>query len=98
MLRGFYLVICLAVAAHAAPAALEARGEQVSKTSAKISVDTASDVSASVLADLSLWGQYSAAAYCLANNNSPGDEVACTAGNCPVVEAATAVTSIEFQK
>lgn len=57
----------------------------------------ARDVPADVLSQLNLWQQYSAAAYCVVNNDSPGDKVSCAAGNCPLVEAATTVTSIEFQ-
>ncbi|KAF7508723.1 hypothetical protein GJ744_008970 [Endocarpon pusillum] len=57
----------------------------------------ARDVSADVLGRLNLWEQYAAAAYCVANNNSPGTKVTCAAGNCPLVEAATTTTLIEFQ-
>lgn len=57
----------------------------------------ARDVSTGVLSQLSLYEQYAAAAYCVNNNNSPGNKVTCAAGNCPTVEAATTVTSLEFQ-
>jgi len=53
-------------------------------------------VTASVLSDLNLWGQYAGAAYCVANTNSPGDKVA-TGPNCPLLEAATTTTIIEFE-
>ena len=98
MLRVVSLLVSLTVAVHAAPAALEARGKQEPEFRGKIPSHTRLDVSTAVLRDLNLRGQYSAAGYCVANNNSPGDEVACTAGNCPLVEAATTRTSIEFQK
>ncbi|KAI9684700.1 MAG: hypothetical protein M1829_000075 [Trizodia sp. TS-e1964] len=44
-----------------------------------------------------LMAQYSAAAYCSENDNmAPGTAFACSAGNCPLVEAAGAVNVIEF--
>ncbi len=51
-----------------------------------------------MLRQLNLWEQYAAAAYCVTNNDSPGTKVTCAAGNCPLVEAATTTTLIEFQK
>lgn len=42
--------------------------------------------------------QYSAAAYCTENNNSPGTKLSCHVGNCPRVEAANTITPLEFQK
>lgn len=57
----------------------------------------ARDVSADVLGQLNLWEQYAAAAYCVTNNDSPGTKVTCAAGNCPLVEAASTTTLIEFQ-
>jgi hypothetical protein len=45
-------------------------------------------VSADVLDRLQFFSQYSAAAYCLSNNNSPNTKITCSEGNCPRVEAA----------
>jgi triacylglycerol lipase len=53
-------------------------------------------VSASVLQRLTLFAQYSAAAYCTNNINSTGTKLTCAAGNCPLVEAANTVTLAEF--
>lgn len=44
-----------------------------------------------------LMAQYSAAAYCFNNNNSPDDLIACRTANCPLVEAAGARSVAEFQ-
>ncbi|KAL8801648.1 MAG: hypothetical protein Q9200_006875 [Gallowayella weberi] len=41
--------------------------------------------------------QYAAAAYCPGNNNSPNTTLTCPRGNCPLVEAAGAVTLSEFE-
>ena len=56
------------------------------------------DVTAASLALLNLYEQYAAAAYCVQNNDSPGNKVSCKAGNCPLVEAANTETITEFQK
>jgi hypothetical protein len=54
-------------------------------------------VSANVLDQLQFFSQYSAAAYCLGNNNSPNTKVTCPQGNCPLVEAANTNTLTEFE-
>lgn len=46
---------------------------------------------------LEFFSQYSAAAYCLGNNNSPNTKVTCPEGNCARVEAANATTLTEFE-
>ena len=43
-----------------------------------------------------LMAQYSAAAYCVDNNNSPNTTITCSANNCPLVEAAGARSTAEF--
>ncbi|RHZ54512.1 lipase family protein [Aspergillus thermomutatus] len=53
-------------------------------------------VSSSVLQELSLFAQYSAASYCTNNINSTGTKLTCSAGNCPLVEAANTKTLSEF--
>lgn len=55
-------------------------------------------VSANVLDQLEFFSQYSAAAYCLGNNNSPNTKVTCPQGNCARVEAANTNTLTEFEK
>ncbi|KAH6633249.1 Alpha/Beta hydrolase protein [Boeremia exigua] len=54
-------------------------------------------VSASILDQLEFFSQYSAAAYCLGNNNSPNTKLACPQGNCARVEAANTNTLTEFE-
>lgn len=44
-----------------------------------------------------LMAEYSAAAYCPGNNDSPGNQITCPIGNCPHVEAVNATTMEEFQ-
>ncbi|KAE8378663.1 Alpha/Beta hydrolase protein [Aspergillus bertholletiae] len=56
------------------------------------------DVSASVLSNLDLLAQYSAAAYCSENLNSTGTPLRCSAGNCPLVEAASTKSLDEFNE
>jgi predicted lipase len=54
-------------------------------------------VSPTLLSQLSFFSQYSAAAYCLSNNNSPNTKITCPQGNCPLVEAANTNTLTEFE-
>ncbi|KAJ4381713.1 hypothetical protein N0V86_003077 [Didymella sp. IMI 355093] len=54
-------------------------------------------VSANVLDQLQFFSQYSAAAYCLGNNNSPNTKISCPQGNCARVEAADTNTLTEFE-
>ncbi|KAI9788714.1 MAG: hypothetical protein M1835_002113 [Candelina submexicana] len=54
-------------------------------------------ISADLLAKFNLAEQFAAAAYCPSNNNSPGNKLACSSGNCPLVEAANTITFTEFQ-
>ncbi|KAI9719240.1 MAG: hypothetical protein M1812_003570 [Candelaria pacifica] len=54
-------------------------------------------ISADLFARFNLAEQYAAAAYCPSNNNSPGNKLTCSSGNCPLVEAANTITSTEFQ-
>ncbi|OJJ50407.1 hypothetical protein ASPZODRAFT_149736 [Penicilliopsis zonata CBS 506.65] len=55
-------------------------------------------ITSSLLSDLDLFAQYSAAAYCTGNIDSAttGDQITCSADNCPLVEDASAVTLDEF--
>ncbi|ORY17424.1 Alpha/Beta hydrolase protein [Clohesyomyces aquaticus] len=54
-------------------------------------------VTTDLLSTFQLMEQYSAAAYCPNNNNSPGNKVTCSVGNCPQVQAAKTTTVTEFQ-
>lgn len=56
------------------------------------------DVSADVLQQLTLFAEFAAASYCTNNINSTGNELACAAGNCPAVEAASTKTLHEFEE
>ena len=47
---------------------------------------------------LNLFEQFTAAAYCLNNNDSPGNKLTCAGGACPLVEQSTTVTLTEFQE
>lgn len=55
-------------------------------------------ISAAIFDKLDFFSQYSAAAYCLGNNNSPNTKVTCPQGNCARVEAANTSTLTEFEK
>ncbi|OJJ35897.1 hypothetical protein ASPWEDRAFT_109605 [Aspergillus wentii DTO 134E9] len=59
---------------------------------------TKADVDSSVLNNLDLFAQYSAASYCLENLNSSNTKLECSVGNCPLVEAASTVTLDEFDE
>lgn len=55
-------------------------------------------VAANTLDQLDFFSQYSAAAYCVGNNNSPNTKITCPQGNCARVEAANTTTLTEFEK
>lgn len=55
-------------------------------------------MSAEVFDKLVLFEQFSAAAYCIENNNSTDTKVTCSEGNCGAVEAADTNTLTEFEK
>ncbi|KAJ5223285.1 hypothetical protein N7468_007827 [Penicillium chermesinum] len=55
------------------------------------------DISSDVLSELTLFAEYSAAAYCTSNfGGSNGADVTCSAGNCPEVQSAGATLLYEF--
>ncbi|KAI9670145.1 MAG: hypothetical protein M1817_004482 [Caeruleum heppii] len=54
-------------------------------------------VPSDVFDNLVLYSQWSAAAYCPGNNDSPNTEVTCPIGNCPLVEAFNTSTTTEFE-
>ncbi|KAL9122820.1 MAG: hypothetical protein Q9187_000630 [Circinaria calcarea] len=54
-------------------------------------------ISEDLLQRFRLMAEYAAAAYCPGNNDSPGNQITCPAGNCPHVEAANATTMEEFR-
>ncbi|KAH8704964.1 putative extracellular lipase [Talaromyces proteolyticus] len=55
-------------------------------------------ISSSLLDELDLFAQYSAASYCSANLDSTGSALACSAGNCPLVEAADTTILYDFDE
>ncbi|OJK04868.1 hypothetical protein ASPACDRAFT_1851828 [Aspergillus aculeatus ATCC 16872] len=55
------------------------------------------DVSTTVYTQLDLFAQYSAAAYCSTNLDSPNTSVTCTNGLCPLLAAATTTSLAEFE-
>ncbi|EHA28261.1 lipase [Aspergillus niger ATCC 1015] len=79
--REFGAVAALSVLAHAAPAPAPMQRR---------------DISSTVLDNIDLFAQYSAAAYCSSNIESTGTTLTCDVGNCPLVEAAGATTIDEF--
>ncbi|KFY71565.1 hypothetical protein V499_08225 [Pseudogymnoascus sp. VKM F-103] len=53
-------------------------------------------VDAALFAKLKFYVQYAAAAYCTNNADSSGTPISCATGNCPDVQAANAVSVLEF--
>ncbi|KAL8702884.1 MAG: hypothetical protein Q9201_003947 [Fulgogasparrea decipioides] len=54
-------------------------------------------ISDDLLSTFKVISQYAAASYCPSNNKSPSTRLTCPPGNCPLVEASTAVTLSEFE-
>jgi hypothetical protein len=57
-----------------------------------------SAVDAALFAKLKYFVQYAAAAYCTNNDDSSGTPITCATGNCPDVQAANAVSVLEFDR
>jgi hypothetical protein len=55
-------------------------------------------IQADQLNTFKLMGQYASAAYCESNFNSPGDQIQCVSGSCPLVETADSSTVIEYSR
>ncbi len=55
-------------------------------------------VDAALFAKLKYYVQYAAAAYCSNNDDSSGTPITCGTGNCPDVQAANAVSVLEFDR
>ncbi|KAF1842365.1 alpha/beta-hydrolase [Cucurbitaria berberidis CBS 394.84] len=55
-------------------------------------------IGADLLARFKLMEQYASAAYCANNYNSPGDQVECASGNCPLVQDADSATVAEYSR
>ncbi|CAO2657472.1 Nn.00g035980.m01.CDS01 [Neocucurbitaria sp. VM-36] len=55
-------------------------------------------IGADLLGRFRLMEQYSSAAYCANNYDSPGDQVECASGNCPLVQDADSATVIEYSR
>jgi hypothetical protein len=81
----------------AAPVEIEKRGIYHTVPTPKTPANPETAVSASILDQLSFFSQYSAASYCLGNNNSPNTKLTCPQGNCARVEAANTTTLTEFE-
>lgn len=82
----------------AVPVELEKRGMLLIRHKSKSHLTYNIAVSANIFDQLEFFSQYSAAAYCLGNNNSPNTKVTCPQGNCARVEAANTNTLTEFEK
>ncbi|KAF1974427.1 alpha/beta-hydrolase [Bimuria novae-zelandiae CBS 107.79] len=55
-------------------------------------------VNDALLADFELMEQYASAAYCWTNFNSPGNQIKCNDGTCPLVQAANATSVVEYNR
>ncbi|RMZ72284.1 lipase precursor [Pyrenophora seminiperda CCB06] len=55
-------------------------------------------IDSNLLSQFELMGQYSTAAYCPNNYNSPGDQLECPGGDCPRVQDADSVTTVEYSR
>lgn len=55
-------------------------------------------ITTSLLDDMNLFAQYSAAAYCSANLDGVGSALECSVGNCPLVEAASTKILYDFNE
>ncbi|EDU49952.1 lipase precursor [Pyrenophora tritici-repentis Pt-1C-BFP] len=55
-------------------------------------------VDSNLMSQFELMGQYSTAAYCPNNFNSPGDQIECAGGNCPRVQDADSITAAEYSR
>lgn len=62
--------------------------------------DVFSAISGNDFTNLQLFEQFSAAAYCPANNmdKAGGTKLTCSVGNCPLVQDSDVVSVYEFQK
>ncbi|KAF9699096.1 hypothetical protein EKO04_003098 [Ascochyta lentis] len=82
----FFLSLFLTTSLHALP------GNAAPLVANKRAIDT------SLLQTFRLMSQYASAAYCSNNFNSPGDQIQCGSGNCPLVEQADSATVLEYSK
>ena len=57
-----------------------------------------SGIDSNILSQFELMGQYSTAAYCSNNFNSPGDQLECPGGTCPRVHDADSSTTVEYSR
>ncbi|RAR00724.1 lipase precursor [Stemphylium lycopersici] len=55
-------------------------------------------ISSHLYKDFKLMSQYASAAYCSNNYNSPGDQIECSTGNCPLVQDADSKTVLEYNR
>ena len=97
MQTSFAYMSLLLAAATAAPLQLQSRGE-LPLFSSRTVLKPYVDISQDVFNNLVLYSQWSAAAYCVNNNNASGTAITCPTGNCPLVQATNAVATMEFQQ
>jgi hypothetical protein len=55
-------------------------------------------IAGDLLNSFKMMSQYASAAYCSNNFDSPGDQVECGSGNCPIVQEADTNTLIEYTR
>lgn len=55
-------------------------------------------IDSDLLGKFKLMAQYASSAYCASNYGSPGDQITCASGNCPLVEDADSSTVIEYSQ
>jgi uncharacterized UPF0160 family protein len=89
----------LSALGHALPNSLQTRGKIFSLDFFCSWTHHLVDIAAGELSDFKFWVQYAAAAYCYDSYTAKaGSKLACSAGNCPDVEAAGAKIVYDFSK
>lgn len=89
----------LSALGHALPTKLQARGKVFSMYFFHPYIHFLIDIAADELSEFKFWVQYAAAAYCHDSYTAKaGSKLACSAGNCPDVEAAGATIVYDFSK
>lgn len=89
----------LSALGHALPNKLQTRGKIFSMYFYESYTHSTIDIAADELSEFKFWVQYAAAAYCHDSYTAKaGSKLACSAGNCPDVEAAGATIVYDFSK
>ncbi|KAI4122262.1 MAG: hypothetical protein LQ338_005909 [Usnochroma carphineum] len=97
-----FVIIYLLLGTYAAPLSTATPGDPATLLPLDWTGDPADTsihigISNDLLNTFKLVSQFAAAAYCPDNNDSPDTTLTCATGNCPLVEAAGAVTLSEFE-